>query len=164
MPKKAICIVSVLCVSTLLFTNATAKVKPDKPDIPDNSAVEWIIFTGDLLGEQEVEGCCPNSGPFPEYSMEFPTDGNLCTEYGYCGTKDGYLFINNYGVGKNHQYIVQFWVEGQFGIEVIGGEVNVDRKTKNVEVNFKNEVCYDLDTEKPLEGVSLTFYLFRIPQ
>jgi hypothetical protein len=27
------------------------------------------MFFGDLQGAEEVEDCCPNDGPFPEYGM-----------------------------------------------------------------------------------------------
>jgi hypothetical protein len=74
----------------------TTKGKPDKPDKPDKpgkpgeSKTEWIAFEGHLVGGQAVEGCCPNDGPFPEYTMTLLFEGDNFSE----GTYDGQLFIN----------------------------------------------------------------------
>ena len=35
---------------------------------------ELITFSGDLTGAQEVIGCCPNAGPFPDYTMTLSGD------------------------------------------------------------------------------------------
>ncbi len=70
MIRRIISLVGILCISTLLFTDANAKGKPDKPGKPDKTVAEWIIFSdGDLVGSAVVEGCCPNRGPSPDYTM-----------------------------------------------------------------------------------------------
>jgi len=61
-----------------------------KPTKPGKTNTEWIQFTGDLQGGQPVEGCCPNAGPFPEYTMTLLFEGDNFSE----GTYDGQLFIN----------------------------------------------------------------------
>jgi len=112
-----------------------------KPDKPVQTESELIVFTGALEGSQEVEGCCPNAGPFPEYAMTLPeTLGDFAaSEY------EGRLFINVYGVGRNQEYIVQFWNE-DIAIEIIGGVINNDKKSKILTVTFTNEMCTDLNT------------------
>ena len=60
------------------------------------------------------------------------------------GTYDGHIFLNNYGVGKNRKYIVQFWTE-DFNIEVIGGVLDNDKKNKVLTVTFTNAPCTDFD-------------------
>jgi len=153
MIRRTISLIGILCISTLLFTEANAKGKPDKPN-PSSS--EQIIFSGDLVGDEIVEGCCPNAGPFPAYMMY------LSSAFGdLAGWHDGNLFINNYGAGKNHQYIVQFWVDESFGIEIIGGVIEVDRKTKYLRVTFTDEECFDIDTGAYIATVS--FVLQRFP-
>ncbi len=64
--------------------------KPVKPDKPGKPKTEWIAFEGHLVGGQAVEGCCPNDGPFPEYTMTLLFEGDNFSE----GTYDGQLFIN----------------------------------------------------------------------
>jgi hypothetical protein len=91
MKGRAIRLVVILCIAGLIVSGANAKGKPDKPG---GSKVEQIEFTGDLAGWQTVEGCCPNAGPFPEYTMTL--GGDLPD-----GTYDGQLFINYYGAGQN---------------------------------------------------------------
>ena len=69
MKSKLVTFAAILCIASLIASGAYAKGKPVKPEKPDNTQTEWITFTGDLMGSQEVEGCCPNAGPFPEYTM-----------------------------------------------------------------------------------------------
>jgi hypothetical protein len=60
------------------------------------------------------------------------------------GTYGGYLFINGYGAGRNHAYIVQFWNDDlEIWIEIIGGVIDYDKKTKVLTVTFENEECFD---------------------
>jgi|GEM_PF-3095401 len=159
MKEKALGLLGVLCISTLFCTVANAKGKLDKPG-PRPLRAEWISFTGDLEGNQIVEGCCPNAGPFSTYSMTL--SGELCEKAGYCGTFEGQLFINGYRVGHDHRYIVQFWNdEIGLAIEIIGGVIDIDRKTKILTVTFENEECVDLYTKEYIGYVS--FVLERIP-
>ena len=69
--------------------------------------------------------------------------GDLC-ESG-C-TYDGHLFMNNYRVGKDRKYIVQFWSETLGGIEIIGGVKEEDKKNKTTTVTFTDEDCVDMET------------------
>ena len=105
---------------------------------------ELITFIGDLEGSEEVIGCCPNAGPFPEYTMTL--SGPLPA-----GTYDGNIFMNVYGAGKNKSYIVQFWDETMF-LEVIGGDIEKDNRTKTTTVMFNDEQC-----EVTMANVTTTF-------
>ena len=63
-----------------------------KPKPGHNPDLEWIEFAGDLEGGQVVEGCCPNAGPSPDYTMtlsdNFPAD--------FRGTYTGNIFLNSF--------------------------------------------------------------------
>ena len=133
------------------------KPNPNKPEL--NS--ENITFTGDLVGSQEVIGCCGNAGPFPEYTMnlsvKFPPEMR--------GEHDGHIFMNFFGAGKNKQsYLVQFWwTEGvnDYFIEIIGGDIERDRKTKSLTVTFVDVPCKIWINDLPKEPVTVSFNLTR---
>jgi hypothetical protein len=152
---RLIVFLGIFCIATLIASSQVAQGKPDKPG---KSHTEWIQFIGDLEGGQPVDGCCPNAGPNPEYRMylsfqvgEYPA-----------GWYDGYLFINHYGAGRDSKYIVQFWKEGcDAAIEIIGGVIDYDKRTKILTVTFTDEVCWDLCTGSPITEV--TFTLIRQP-
>jgi hypothetical protein len=146
---KRLALVAMLFSLVFVVTNVTAK-KPVKEDKPDKTTAECIAFTGDLLGSDAVEGCCPNAGPWPAYMMtltldlqdEDGTTTNTSEEY------DGQLFINGGGSGPNQDYKVQFWSwdsdedipgYGDIFFEITGGVVNYDRKSKFLTVNFSEE-------------------------
>ncbi len=133
--------------------------KPDKPDKPGKTKTEWIAFTGDLVGGQTVEGCCPNDGPFPEYGMTLLFKVGNFPPSAY---HDGQLFINRYGAGRNQKYKVQFWNdEIGIAIEIIGGVIDDDKKNKVLTVTFTDEMCVNLWTGSPIAVV--TFTLVRSP-
>ncbi len=159
MELAAIFLLSMASYST--DKEVTTKGKPDKPDKPDKpgeSKTEWIAFEGHLVGGQAVEGCCPNDGPFPEYTMTLLFEGDNFSE----GTYDGQLFINRYGAGRNQKYKVQFWNdETGIAIEIIGGVIDDDKKNKILTVTFTNEECVELFTGTPIAVV--TFTLVRSP-
>lgn len=136
----------------------TTRGKPDKPDKPGKPSTEWIQFTGDLAGAQPVDGCCPNAGPFPEYTMTLGFNVGSFTD----GTTiDGYLFINRYGAGRNHAYKVQFWNDDlEIFIEIIGGDIDNDKKNKILTVTFENEECFEYWTETT---TLVSFTLVRHP-
>jgi hypothetical protein len=115
--------------------------KPEKPDQP-NLTTECIVFTGDLVGSQAVEGCCPNAGPFPAYTMSFPKGLSHIIQPEE--TYDGLIFMNYYGAGQNRKFIVQFGTD-EFGFEVIGGVIDRDRKSKVLTVTFEDETATDFD-------------------
>jgi len=131
----------------------TTQGKPDKP--PGKSKTEWIEFWGDLVGAQPVDGCCPNAGPFPPYRMclNFEVGGYPA---GTC--YDGQLFMNGDSVyRKNSRYIVQFWKEGtDVAIEIRGGVMDFDKRTRTLTVIFTDELCVDMVTGRPITEVSFT--------
>ena len=131
--------------------------KPDKPGKPDNPNAEQITFWGDLEGDEVVVGCCPNAGPWPAYSMclEFK-EGRPCY--------DGQLFINYYGAGRNQQYKVQFWwdYDADLGIEIIGGEIYNDKKTKELTVTFTNDRCVKIKSKEFIQLVNFTLERYTI--
>jgi len=123
---------------------------------------EWIAFSGDLEGSQEVEGCCGNAGPFPEYTMTlsnvFPIDMR--------GEHDGNIFMNGFGRNMPWAYKVQFWwTEGdtEYFIEIRGGEVHKDKKTKILTVTFNMESCTIWINDVLREPVTITFTIIRDP-
>jgi hypothetical protein len=123
----------------------------------DKAETELIEFTGDLVGyDDSVEGCCPNAGPFPEYAMTLVRDlGDFKAGY-----YQGYLFMNHYGAGRNRKYKVQFWND-DIAIEIIGGVIDNNKKTKVLTVDFTDEDCMDLFKETKIATVSFT--LVRAP-
>ena len=172
MIRRIISLVGILCISTLLFTDANAKGKPDKPGKPDKTVAEWIIFSGeDLVGAAVVEGCCPNTGPGTEYKMRLK---NACGDL-VAGGYEGYLYISAWNAGGNPTAMVEFWVKGGKGFEggegfyLIGGEIERNRKTNYLKATFTNEDCYNhLDQigespPPPTKTGTASFVLERYP-
>jgi hypothetical protein len=159
MKGRLMALVGIFCMAILIVSGSYAQGKPDKP--PGKSNTEWIQFWGDLNGGQPVDGCCPNAGPFPPYRMclNFEVNGHPA---GTC--YDGHLFINGYryhGWGER-EYIVQFWTDDQdVAIEIIGGVIDFDKRTKVLTVTFTEELCVDMITGQPITNV--TFTLVRRP-
>jgi hypothetical protein len=133
-----------ICIAILIVSGPdTQGKKPDKPVEPDPPEIEWITFTGDLEGAQVVEGPW---GPdiYPEYTMTLSFDvgdelaGPL---YIPAGTPiNGQLWINHGHGTMRKKYIVHFWTD-EFGIEIIGGVIDYDRKTEVLTVTFTDEEC-----------------------
>lgn len=156
MKGRLIASVGIFCIAILIVSGQDAQGKPDKPG---KSKTEWIAFDGDLIGGQAVEGCCPNDGPWPAYTMmlKFKVPGFLPDIF-----YDGQLFINYYGAGRNQKYKVQFWNnETGLFIEIIGGVIKRDRKNKVLTVTFTDEECVDGWTGTHIAYV--TFTLVRRP-
>jgi len=163
MKGKLIAFASILCIASLMASGANADkpVKPDKPDKPGNTQTEWIEFTEDFVGGEEVEGCCPNAGPFPEYTLTlnkelFFDDG---TSYPI-GPYDGQVFMNG---GK-----FQFWTTGDdhICIEIYGGVEDHDRKAKVLTVTFDDvewNVMHELEPGEGLPSGVVSFVITRIP-
>jgi len=149
---KWLSVFTLLICGMLVATGIEAK----KPEKPSKTETELIEFTGDLTGYAEVEGCCPNAGPFPEYVMTLPADVGVIPADIYYGQ----LFINRYGAGKDQKYKVQFWTD-DFGIEIIGGEIDNDKKNKILTVTFDGAECVDLYTKVYIAFVD--FVLIRAP-
>jgi hypothetical protein len=147
----------------------TTQGKPDKPGKPGKPTnVEWIQFTGDLEGGQPVVGCCPNAGPFPEYTMTLTKDvGHIPA-----GTYNGNLFTKSFSADRGkksdrqQQYKVQFWWTGETGdnecgIEIRGGVIDFNEWNRVLTVTFTDVLCEDFCTGQPL--TELTFTLVRHP-
>jgi hypothetical protein len=75
----------------------------------DKLNTELIVFQEALQGWAHVEGCCPNAGPSPRYTMYLPSGlANLAGEPHLPGIYNGELFIAGYGGPHADQTIVQF--------------------------------------------------------
>jgi hypothetical protein len=110
MKGKLIAFASILCIASLMASGANADKPGDKGD-KGKTKTELIVFTGDLQGWAHVAGCCPNAGPYPEYTITLPEPLlNSADELVYpAGTYNGTLFTKSYGVGLvSDGYIVQF--------------------------------------------------------
>jgi hypothetical protein len=162
----------VLCVAGLVASGAFAD-KPDKPPgKPANpgTTTDLIIFEGDLDGHAIVEGCCPNAGPNPPYTMTVTRD------LGYDGgpqvpadTYSGHIFMNYFGTRKNQQYYIKFWGSSStkqglnvaFGIK--GGMIYREKKNRSLTVEFVAEDLYTLGSDGVLEEYidAVTFTLKR---
>jgi len=101
---------------------------------------EWITFSGDLNGSQEVVGCCPNAGPYPKYNM---TLSEVFPWLETPETYDGQLFMNVFGRGKKKSYIVQFWWTNgnDYFIEIRGGDIEWNKKDNFLTVTFDDVPC-----------------------
>ena len=137
------------------------KPHPNKPKL--NS--EWITFSGNLTGSQEVGGCCPNAGPYPEYTM------TLSDEFSeeFRGEHTGNIFLNSFGRNMPWAYKVQFWWEeegeGEYFIEIRGGEVHKDKRTKILTVTFTQEdTCWTWDPSGNETIIHIDFTLIKDPQ
>jgi len=145
------------------FAKNGDKGKPDKG--PKPASGELITFTGDLSSvQQEVEGCCPNAGPFPAYTMTlseaFPSE--------ISGGHTGNIFMNSFGRKTERGYKVQFWWGAEpddcYCIEIGGGETEYDKRTKILTVTFTDKTMTVIDpggTSTYVERV--TFTLTREP-
>ena len=148
--KRWLSVFTLLICGMLVATGIEAK-KPvgEKPDNPKKTKAECILFTGDLLGMANVEGCCPNAGPFPAYTMtldlhdEGGNDLNDVHGIPYGETAfDGHLFMNFAPGG----YLVQFWNWeddeipgfGNIFFEIYGGDIIYDRKSNFLNVTFED--------------------------
>jgi hypothetical protein len=186
MKGKLIGFASILCVASLMVSGVNAG-KPDKPPgKPDNSGktkTELIVFTGDLEGWAHVEGCCPNAGPFPEYTIALrePLLNAAGDEVYPAGTYNGELFTKSYGVGLvSDGYIVQFHAccinsvfhddypctggEPTMSFEIIGGTVVEEGRKKDrvVTATFVNADYWN-DYERGIPAGLVSFEITRAP-
>ena len=135
-------VISVLMLSMTLFfvscenegqpTQNTSDVEKQILDKKPSKA-ESIIFEGDLEGDQDVVGCCPNAGPNPAYTLTL--SGLLPA-----GTYDGHIFMNSTGRQSPGDYLVKFWA-GTMYLEIRGGEKQYDRRNKILTVTFEDVPC-----------------------
>jgi len=157
MKGRIVAIVGFVCIASLIVPCVNAG-KPDKPPgKPQNpgTPTDLIIFTGDLEGQAIVEGCCPNAGPNPAYTMTVTRD--LGFEGGprvFAGVYEGFIFMNTFGTRKNRQYYVKFWGSspGPPGRSIaigIKGGIFIDhgKKSDVLEVFFDGDLLYTLDDE-----------------
>ena len=141
MKAERVAMVGILFTAMLVVSGANAD-KPEGQGRLGTTSGECIVFIGDLEGKQVVEGCCPNRGPFPVYTMTL-SDGILT---GIPGDEyPGNVFMNQWGPGRTRQYIVQFWTpKDELFLEVKGGVVLEETRNK-LTVRFipTNSVCRD---------------------
>jgi hypothetical protein len=167
-------VISVLMLSMTLFfvscenegqlTQSTSDVETQLLDKRDFS--EHIKFTGDLVGEQDVLGCCPNAGPSPEYTLTlagpFPPEISGIEH-------DGEIFMNNTGRQSPGDYMVQFFIEFTNGetmyLEIRGGKATLERRTKILTVIFKYEdtLCEIWRDGELTDTIPVEFTLIRAP-
>ena len=169
MKGKLIAFASILCIASLMASGANADKpnesdnpgKGNKGDKPGDTQTELIVFTGALAGVQEVEGCCPNAGPFPEYTLTLNTNLDFTDASFYpAGTYEGQVFMNG---GK-----FQFWTEGpeHICIEIYGSVEDRDRKAKVLTVTFTNvewNVMHELEPDEAHPTGVVSFVLTRSP-
>jgi hypothetical protein len=157
MKGRLVAFVGVFCIAILVVSGANAD-KPDrgKPPGPTKLEKELIVFKdGDLEGAQVVEGCCLNRGPAPEYEMTLPHGLGEPGDTTYCpsGTYTGHLFMNYWGAGRAQEFLVRFRGTNEnldyISIEIIGGEIDRNKKTKVLTVTFTNDDCWVLEDECP---------------
>jgi hypothetical protein len=138
--------------------------KPDRPEKPAKpSSCELITFTGDLAGSDEVEGCCPNAGPFPAYKM---TLSSLAFPDGISGEHDGNIFMNSLGRRVEGDYMVQSWWGAEpddYFIEIRGGELEYDKRNKVLAVTFEEESMTIRHADDDPTSVDVTFAVTREP-
>jgi hypothetical protein len=139
--------------------------KPEKPEKPPKPAsAELITFTGDLVGNQDVTGCCPNAGPFPEYTMTY---SEATFPPGISGEHTGHIFMNSFGPKAEWDYLVQFWwgeePDAVYFTEIRGGEEKYDRRTKVLTVTFDQEEMTIIDPVGNSSCVDVSFVLTRAP-
>jgi hypothetical protein len=139
---------------------------PNKPPRPPSG--ELITFEGDLIGGEEVAGCCPNAGPFPEYTMTlsgtFPPP--------MPGTRAGNVFMNNWR-GRDDTgswvrgYKVQFWWGEETGdyyfMEINGGQKEYNKRTRVLTVTYADEDMTVWHNGEMLTTVGVDFILTRAP-
>ena len=124
---------------------------------------DQITFTGDLVGDEEVFGCCPNAGPSPEYTMDVVSD-KFPVEFQ--GEHTGNIFLNGFGRNLPWAYKVQFWWGGEeeYFIEIRGGTVHKDKRTKILTVTFTQEdTCWTWDPNGVERIIFIDFTLIRAP-
>jgi len=160
MKGRLVAFVGIFCIAILLVSAAYAD-KPEnkgKPPGPIKLEKELIVFTGDLVGGEVVEGCCLNRGPNPEYTMT--VDRDLGFEGGPQipgGIYKGYIFMNVFGTRKDQQYYVKFWGSDSsspglnIAIGIKGGIIDHDKKSGVLFVDFTGDDLYTLDSKGAMD-------------
>ncbi len=171
MKGKLIVFAGILCIASLIVSGANAGGKPDKPGKPDNPPGELIVFTGDLEGWAHVEGCCPNAGPNPLYTLTLTKDlvdnsDPPITVYEAGTYSDGYLFMNGWSYEGQSGYLVQFWhscggILPPLTFEIICGTTVYDRKTRVLRVTCDNEPWWK-DYNRDIDMGLVSFDILRV--
>jgi hypothetical protein len=177
MKGRLVAFVGVFCIAMLIVSGANAE-KPDKPGKPGGPEIrtEFIAFSGDFLGGEEVLDCCGTSGPAQEYTLHVPAslgddpEGEL---YLHACNYRGPLFMNVFGTGPNAEYMLRFrgWcaAHGEISIEIMGGVVDQEKKPPKVlTATFVDADCRVLVDGCPTPGcgehiADVTFTLVRTP-
>ena len=164
--KISVLILSItLILVSLIFVSSFGLSRPKQ-----NS--EQITFSGDLEGDQEVVACCPNAGPNPEYTMTLSEVFPWLLEP---ETYVGHIFMNIFLNRSEHvrgkrkaMYMVKFWWgEGDdnyfydYFIEVRGGDIESNKKTKSLTVTFDEVSCKIWINDVPKDPVTVNFILTR---
>jgi hypothetical protein len=168
MKGKLIVFAGILCIASLMVSGANA----GKPDKPGKTKTEWIEFTGDLDGRAHVEGCCPNAGPNPLYTLTLTKDlvddsDPPITVYEAGTYSDGYLFMNGWRFDGESGYLVQFWhpdggIFPALTFEIICGTTAYDRKTRVLSVTCDGEPWWK-DYNRDIDMGPMTFDILRVP-
>jgi len=145
MKAGRVAIVGILFIAMLVVSGANADKPQGQGKAGKPPSTECIVFTGELEGKQLVEGCCPNAGPYPAYTMTL-SNGILADIPG--GKYPGNVFMNRWGPGRTFHYIVQFWAPyepyDELFLAVVGGVVREQTKNKlTVDFDSNNSVCRD---------------------
>lgn len=168
--KRWLSVFTLLICGMLVATGIEAK-KPDgvKPDNPNKVKAELIAFTGALVGWEEVEGCCPNAGPDPEYQMTLPdglSDSDGIEVYP-ADTYNGFLFMNSWSFEEESGYLVQFWAsrdedEEPLTFEIICGTTVYDRKTRVLRVSCDEQPWWN-HYDRNIDMGPVSFEILRVP-
>ncbi len=176
MKGKLAAFAGILCIASLIASGANAD-KPDNPGKPGKTKTELIAFTGDLQGWAHVEGCCPNAGPNPLYTLTLTNDlvGDSdppITVYRAGTYSDGYLFMNGWSFDGESGYLVQFWHSGDgldsalydapLTFEIICGTTVYDKTTKILTVTCDKEPWWK-DYNRDIDMGLVSFEILRVP-
>ena len=157
MKGKLLAFASILCIVSLMASGANAG-KPDKPGNHGKTQTESIVVTGDLAGGQEVEGCCPNAGPFPEYTLTLTKNLTFADGTHFAaGPYDGHVFMND----DKFQFWTEGWPNNHICIEIYGGEIYKDKKNKTLTVIFDDVEWNVMHEPKKVPLQKLSFVLTR---
>jgi len=164
MKSGTVAFVMIFCVAILIVSSVNAE-KPPKPEciiFEDNVEDVDVHVYLESTGTTIIDGCCPNAGPAPEYTM---TLHNICYTSVFGPTcipevsLDGYVFMNVLGTpGPDQRYMVKFWtwdyaagdpIFGDYFFEIRGGDLR-DKKTEGPNVTYMDGtatlwVYYDRD-------------------
>jgi hypothetical protein len=173
---KSIVISGLMLSMTLIFISCEneSQITQSTPEVEKQildkkpMRYDWISFTGDLMGGEEVYGCCPNAGPSPPYTMTLLEDPFPAEISGI--PHNGEIFMNFTGRQSPGDYMVQFFIEfstgGKMYLEIRGGVAHKDKRTKILTVIFTDEdtLCEIWMDGVLTDTVPVEFTLIREPR